>query len=131
MISNVLLWFKASHICYIFYTGSFSYLPSLPESFSKNSEPVSLTAVNKLSNPSAFFPSTASLLHLFRIFLLPSGTCLTTEECLLNKNRNPHLNKEQIETELKAYLGVRKVIWLPRGLYGMQYCSLCVLTQTA
>jgi len=46
------------------------------------------------------------------------GTCLTTEECLLNKNRNPHLNKGQIENELKAYLGVRKVIWLPRGLYG-------------
>ncbi|KAG7944374.1 hypothetical protein I3843_15G097800 [Carya illinoinensis] len=46
------------------------------------------------------------------------GTCLTTEECLLNKNRNPHLNKEQIENELKAYLGVRKVIWLPHGLYG-------------
>ncbi|KAL5751464.1 hypothetical protein ACOSP7_026067 [Xanthoceras sorbifolium] len=46
------------------------------------------------------------------------GTCLTTEECLLNKNRNPHLTKEQIEDELKAYLGVTKVIWLPRGLYG-------------
>ncbi|KAJ0048399.1 hypothetical protein Pint_16343 [Pistacia integerrima] len=46
------------------------------------------------------------------------GTCLTTEECLLNKNRNPHLSKEQIEGELKAYLGIRKVIWLPRGLYG-------------
>ncbi|KAK6925186.1 Peptidyl-arginine deiminase, Porphyromonas-type [Dillenia turbinata] len=46
------------------------------------------------------------------------GTCLTTEECLLNKNRNPHLNKQQIEDELKAYLGVRKVIWLPRGLFG-------------
>lgn len=46
------------------------------------------------------------------------GTCLTTEECLLNKNRNPLLSKEQIENELKAYLGVRKVIWLPRGLYG-------------
>ncbi|QCD80771.1 agmatine deiminase [Vigna unguiculata] len=46
------------------------------------------------------------------------GTCLTTEECLLNKNRNPHLSKDQIEDELKAYLGVRKVIWLPRGLYG-------------
>lgn len=46
------------------------------------------------------------------------GTCLTTEECLLNKNRNPHLSKNQIEDELKAYLGVRKVIWLPRGLYG-------------
>ncbi|KAL5749029.1 hypothetical protein ACOSQ2_026326 [Xanthoceras sorbifolium] len=46
------------------------------------------------------------------------GTCLTTEECLLNKNRNPHLTKEQIEDELKVYLGVTKVIWLPRGLYG-------------
>ncbi|KAK2663500.1 hypothetical protein Ddye_002074 [Dipteronia dyeriana] len=46
------------------------------------------------------------------------GTCLTTEECLLNKNRNPHLTKGQIEDELKAYLGVTKVVWLPRGLYG-------------
>ncbi|GLU20296.1 hypothetical protein SLE2022_365040 [Rubroshorea leprosula] len=46
------------------------------------------------------------------------GTCLTTEECLLNKNRNPHLTKGQIENELKAYLGVKKVIWLPHGLYG-------------
>lgn len=46
------------------------------------------------------------------------GTCLTTEECLLNKNRNPNLTKEQIEDQLKAYLGVRKVIWLPYGLYG-------------
>ncbi|XP_021911121.1 agmatine deiminase-like [Carica papaya] len=47
-----------------------------------------------------------------------TGTCLTTEECLLNKNRNRHLTKEQIEEELMAYLGVTKVIWLPRGLYG-------------
>ncbi|XP_050204007.1 agmatine deiminase [Mercurialis annua] len=46
------------------------------------------------------------------------GTCLTTEECLLNKNRNPHLTKEQIENQLKEYLGVQKVIWLPYGLYG-------------
>ncbi|KAL7161063.1 hypothetical protein ACSBR2_041669 [Camellia fascicularis] len=46
------------------------------------------------------------------------GTCLTTEECLLNKNRNPHLTKEQVEDELKAYLGVKKIIWLPHGLFG-------------
>ncbi|KAK9114600.1 hypothetical protein Syun_021397 [Stephania yunnanensis] len=46
------------------------------------------------------------------------GTCLTTEECLLNPNRNPSLTKEQIEVELKMYLGVEKVIWLPRGLLG-------------
>ncbi|KAL7097132.1 hypothetical protein ACP275_10G124100 [Erythranthe tilingii] len=46
------------------------------------------------------------------------GTCLTTEECLLNKNRNPGLTKAQIEDELKAYLGVETIIWLPRGLFG-------------
>ncbi|CAL5439067.1 unnamed protein product [Camellia sinensis] len=46
------------------------------------------------------------------------GTCLTTEECLLNKNRNRHLTKEQVEDELKAYLGVKKIIWLPHGLFG-------------
>ncbi|ONK79387.1 uncharacterized protein A4U43_C01F5840 [Asparagus officinalis] len=46
------------------------------------------------------------------------GTCITTEECLLNPNRNPDMSKEEIENELKMYLGVRKVIWLPRGLYG-------------
>lgn len=46
------------------------------------------------------------------------GTCLTTEECLLNKNRNPGLTKRQVEDELKSYLGVKKVIWLPHGLFG-------------
>lgn len=59
--------------------------------------------------------------HLIMLILtcfLPSGTCLTTEECLLNKNRNPNLTRDQIEDQLKGYLGVRKIIWLPRGLYG-------------
>ncbi len=46
------------------------------------------------------------------------GTLLTTKECLLNKNRNPHLSKEEIEEEVKKALGVRKFIWLNRGLYG-------------
>lgn len=45
------------------------------------------------------------------------GTLLTTEECLLNKNRNPHLSKGQIEEQLKHYLNVSKVIWLKRGLF--------------
>ncbi|MBQ4825520.1 agmatine deiminase family protein [Leisingera sp. HS039] len=44
------------------------------------------------------------------------GTLLTTEECLLHKNRNPGWSKAQVEAELKAGLGVQKVIWLPRGL---------------
>ncbi|XP_024044464.1 agmatine deiminase isoform X1 [Citrus clementina] len=34
------------------------------------------------------------------------------------ERRNPHLTKGQIENELKAYLGVMKIIWLPRGLFG-------------
>lgn len=44
------------------------------------------------------------------------GTVLTTEECLLNDNRNPHLSREQIEEQLHAHLGTSKVIWLPRGV---------------
>ena len=46
------------------------------------------------------------------------GTLLTTRECLLNPNRNPDLNEEQIETILRQSLGVRKIIWLDQGLFG-------------
>lgn len=46
------------------------------------------------------------------------GTVLTTEECLLNSNRNPQLSREDIEQRLHAYLGTSKVVWLPRGLFG-------------
>lgn len=45
------------------------------------------------------------------------GTLLTTGECLLNPNRNPDLTREQIEAQLCGHLGVRQVIWLPRGVY--------------
>jgi len=44
------------------------------------------------------------------------GTVLTTEECLLNPNRNPDLTRLEIEQHLKDYLGVREVIWLGAGL---------------
>jgi agmatine deiminase len=43
------------------------------------------------------------------------GTLLTTESCLLHKNRNPGFSKDQIEQQLKATLGVRKVNWLRSG----------------
>src|SRR4051812_10854996 len=46
------------------------------------------------------------------------GTVLTTEACLLNKNRNPHLNKAQIEQYLRDYLGVSNVLWLGEGILG-------------
>ena len=44
------------------------------------------------------------------------GTLITTEECLLNPNRNPHLDKGQIEILLHEYLGVTSVVWLGKGV---------------
>ncbi|WP_278422318.1 agmatine deiminase family protein, partial [Stutzerimonas kunmingensis] len=41
----------------------------------------------------------------------------TTEECLLNRNRNPHLSREQIESVLREQLAVDSIIWLPHGLF--------------
>jgi agmatine deiminase len=46
------------------------------------------------------------------------GMLLTTESVLLNSNRNPGLNKRQIEKQLEKYLGADKIIWLKRGLAG-------------
>ncbi len=45
------------------------------------------------------------------------GTCITTEECLLNKNRNPNLSIKEIEEYLRDYLNLNKVIWLGQGVY--------------
>ncbi|WP_207388362.1 agmatine deiminase family protein [Lichenihabitans psoromatis] len=44
------------------------------------------------------------------------GTLITTEECLFDPRRNPHLSKPDIERHLRAMLGVDTVIWLKRGL---------------
>jgi agmatine deiminase len=45
------------------------------------------------------------------------GTLLTTEECLLNPNRNPELSKDEIESYLKEYTGVSTIVWLRAGVY--------------
>ena len=44
------------------------------------------------------------------------GTCLTTKQCLLNPNRNPHMDQAAIESGLKSALGVEKVLWIEDGL---------------
>ncbi len=44
------------------------------------------------------------------------GTLLTTEQCLLNPNRNPSLSREQIEQSLRHHLGVGRIVWLGQGL---------------
>lgn len=50
-------------------------------------------------------------------------TLVTTAECLLHENRNPHLTKEQIEEQLSRHLAVEKVIWLPKGVYADFYTN--------
>ena len=47
-----------------------------------------------------------------------AGTCLTTEQCLLNRNRNPHMSRGKIEQFLKDALGVSHLIWLGEGIIG-------------
>ncbi|MBR5092574.1 MAG: agmatine deiminase family protein [Bacteroidales bacterium] len=46
------------------------------------------------------------------------GDLITTTSCLLNKNRNPHLNQDQIEGYLRDYYGVENIIWLGDGIVG-------------
>jgi len=46
-----------------------------------------------------------------------AGTIYTTEECLLHPNRNPSLDRAQIEVLLGSHVGARKVVWLPSGLF--------------
>jgi agmatine deiminase len=45
-----------------------------------------------------------------------AGTLVTTERCLLNRNRNPHLSRGDIEQGLRTWLGVQRIIWLPDAL---------------
>ncbi len=46
-----------------------------------------------------------------------AGTALVTEECLLNRNRNPGLTRAQIESKLRAFLGVGTIVWLGKGVF--------------
>ena len=46
------------------------------------------------------------------------GMVLTTEQCLLNKNRNPHLDRQQIEGYLHRYISATDVVWLSSGIEG-------------
>lgn len=46
------------------------------------------------------------------------GVLMTTESCLLNKNRNPHLTKAEIERYLVEFYGIDEIIWLKMGIAG-------------
>jgi len=45
------------------------------------------------------------------------GTLITTEECLLNPNRNPRLSRADIEDRLRRYLNVEAIVWLGKGVH--------------
>jgi agmatine deiminase len=47
-----------------------------------------------------------------------SGALVTSESCLLNKNRNPNLSRHEIERRLRDYLGVSDILWLGDGIAG-------------
>lgn len=47
-----------------------------------------------------------------------NGTVMTSKQCLLNENRNPHLNQGQIEQYLMDYYGVQQVLWVDEGIIG-------------
>lgn len=47
-----------------------------------------------------------------------SGTLLTTEQCLLNPNRNPGLGRKELESVLRDNLGATNIVWLKAGIEG-------------
>lgn len=65
--------------------------------------------------PSAAFETIDFVLEGGSIESDGQGTLLTTSSCLLNKNRNPHLSKAEIEQQLKTTLGVKKINWINSG----------------
>ena len=68
-----------------------------------------------IENSSAAYFKNQMILEGGSIHVDGEGTLLTTEQCLLNKNRNPKLFKKEIENNLKEYLNINKIIWLKNG----------------
>src|SRR5436309_305711 len=77
---------------------------------------VAPTLVAKILDVPVFYPG--MILEGGAIDVNGAGALLTTESCLLNKNRNPNLSRDEIEKRLKDYLGVRDILWLGDGIAG-------------
>src|SRR5205814_2975951 len=74
------------------------------------------TRVGEIMEVPVFYPS--MILEGGSIEVNGAGALLTTESCLLNKNRNPNLSREEIEQRLRAFLGVSDIFWLGDGIEG-------------
>jgi agmatine deiminase len=77
---------------------------------------VAPTRVSEVLDVPVFYPG--MILEGGAIDVNGAGALLTTESCLLNKNRNPNLSRDEIEQRLRDYLGVRDVLWLGDGIAG-------------
>ena len=77
---------------------------------------VAPTRVAEILDVPVFYPGI--ILEGGAIDVNGSGALLTTESCLLNKNRNPSLSRDEIEQRLQDYLGVREILWLGDGIAG-------------
>jgi agmatine deiminase len=81
-----------------------------------NLDEVVPTRVAEILNVPVFYPR--MILEGGSIDVNGAGALLTTESCLLNKNRNPNLSRDQIEERLRNYLCVRDIFWLGDGIAG-------------
>ena len=69
-----------------------------------------------IDNSQAYYFKNNMILEGGSIHVDGQGTLLTTEQCLLNRNRNPNLTKKEIENNLKDCFGVNNIIWLKHGI---------------
>jgi agmatine deiminase len=74
------------------------------------------THVAKILDLPVFYPR--MILEGGSIDVNGAGLLLTSESCLLNKNRNPNLSRQEIEQRLRDYLGVREILWFGDGIEG-------------
>ena len=77
---------------------------------------VAPTRVAEILDLPVFYPG--MILEGGAIDVNGAGALLTSESCLLNKNRNPNLTRHEIEQRLRNYLGVREILWLGDGIAG-------------
>jgi agmatine deiminase len=81
-----------------------------------NFDEVVPTRVGAILNLPVFYPR--MILEGGSIEVNGAGALLTSESCLLNKNRNPNLKRADIEQRLRDFLGVTKILWLGDGIEG-------------
>jgi agmatine deiminase len=74
------------------------------------------TRVSEILKVPVFYPR--MILEGGSIDVNGNGTLLTSESCLLNKNRNPNLTREEIAQRLRDFLGVGEILWLGPGIAG-------------